>query len=137
MGKDDFTKIPNGLPGVGDRLPVLWTYAVRTGRISPNRFVELTSTNPAKIFGLYPKKGTLLPGSDADIVIWDPDRLLTYGVAYAHHRTDYNLFEGWELTGFPEKVFLRGRAIVDGDRWQGYPGSGQYLYRHQGLVLSP
>lgn len=129
LGREDFTKIPNGLPAVGDRLPVLWTYGVQTGKISANQFVALTSTNPAKIFGLYPRKGSLLPGADADIVIWDTNRRLTYGVKYAHHRTDYNLFEGWELTGFPEKVFLRGQLIVDGDNWLGKPGMGKYLYR--------
>lgn len=129
LGKDDFTKIPNGLPGVGDRLPILWTYGVGAGRISANQFVALTSTNAAKIFGLYPKKGCLVPGADADIVIWDPDRRLTYGVDYAHHRTDYNLFENWELVGFPEKVFLRGNLIVDHERWLGKPGGGKYLHR--------
>lgn len=135
LGKDDFTKIPNGLPAVGDRLPVLWTYGVRAGRITPNQFVALTSTNPAKIFGLYPRKGALVPSADADIVIWDPDRELTYGVAYSHQRTDYNLFEGWELTGFPEKVFLRGQLIVDGDRWLGEAGMGQFLYRQPGAPV--
>ena len=135
LGKDDFTKIPNGLPGVGDRLPVLWTKAVVAGKMSPNQFVALMSTNPAKIFGLYPRKGSLLPGSDADIVIWDPSRKLTYGLAYAHHRTDYNLYEGWELTGFPEKVFLRGNLIVDGSQWYGKPGMGKYLKRDAGAPI--
>jgi dihydropyrimidinase len=135
LGKDDFTKIPNGLPGVGDRLPVLWTKAVVAGKMSPNQFVALMSTNPAKIFGLYPRKGSLLPGSDADIVIWDPNRKLTYGLAYAHHRTDYNLYEGWELTGFPEKVFLRGNLIVDGSQWYGKPGMGKYLKRDAGAPI--
>jgi len=129
LGKDDFSRIPNGLPGVGDRLPVLWTYGVGAGRLTPNQFVALTSTNPARIFGIYPQKGALLPGSDADLVIWDPNRRLTYGVAYAHHRTDYNLFENWELVGFPEQVFLRGRKIVDGDRWLGQAGGGRFLRR--------
>ena len=129
LGKDDFTKIPNGLPGVGDRMPVLWTYGVGQGRISANQFVALMSTNPAKAFGLYPRKGALLPGSDADIVLWDPQRKLTYGVAHAHHRTDYNLFEGWELQGFPAKVFLRGRLIVEGERWLGEAGMGQFVHR--------
>lgn len=129
LGADDFTKIPNGLPAVGDRLPILWTFGVGAGRITPNQFVALTSTNAAKIFGIHPKKGELTAGSDADIVIWDPDRKLTYGVAFAHHRTDYNLWEGVELTGFPEKVFLRGHLIVDGDRWLGKAGMGRYLRR--------
>ena len=129
LGAEDFTKIPNGLPGVGDRMPVLWTTGVGTKRITPNQFVALTCTNPAKIFGLYPRKGTLMPGADADIVIWDPERRLTYGLAYAQHRTDYNLYEGWELVGYPEKVFLRGKLIVDGDHWLGRPGMGNYLYR--------
>lgn len=113
LGRDNFTKIPNGLPGLGDRLPVLWTYGVRSGRITPQQFVALTSSHPAKIFGLYPRKGALMPGSDADIVIWDPHRRCTYGLAWAHHRTDYNLYEDWEMVGFPEKVFLRGHLIVD------------------------
>lgn len=135
LGKDDFTKIPNGLPGIEDRMPVMWTCGVRTGRISPNQFVAYNSTNPAKIFGLYPRKGALLPGSDADIVIWDPDKKKTYGVAQAHQRTDYNLYEGWELTGLPEKVFLRGTLIVDGGEWLGRAGGGKFLKREEGEVL--
>lgn len=135
LGAQDFTKIPNGLPGVGDRLPILWSYGVGQGRLTPNQFVALTATNPAKIFGLYPRKGSLLPGADADLVIWDPDRRLTYGVAHAHHRTDYNLFESWELQGFPERVFLRGQIIVDGDRWLGRPGMGRFLKRSPGAAV--
>lgn len=135
LGASDFTKIPNGLPGVGDRLPVLWTQGVGQGRLTPEQFVALTSTNPARIFGLYPKKGDLLPGSDADLVIWDPDRRLTYGLAHAHHRTDHNLYEGWELQGFPEKVFLRGSLIVDGERWLGKPGQGEFLKRSAGAEV--
>ena len=135
LGKDDFTKIPNGLPGIEDRMPVLWTTGVRAGKITANQFVAYTSTNPAKIFGLYPRKGALLAGSDADLVIWDPDKKVTYGVAHAHQRTDYNLYEGWELTGMPEKVFLRGRMIVDGEMWLGQAGNGQFLKRGQGEVL--
>ena len=135
LGKDDFTKIPNGLPGVGDRLPVLWTYAVRSGKLTPNQFVALTSTNAAKIFGLYPRKGTLTPGSDADIVIWDPERRIRYGLAFAHHRTDYNLYENWELVGFPEKVFLRGSLIVDGDQWLGKAGTGRYIDRDPAMII--
>lgn len=129
LGAEDFTKIPNGVPAVGDRLPLLWTYGVRAGRITPNQFVALNCTNPARIFGLYPRKGTIMPGADADLVIWDGERRLTYGVGVARHRTDYNLYEGWELVGFPEKVFLRGNLIVDGERWLGRRGMGRYLHR--------
>jgi dihydropyrimidinase len=135
LGRDDFTKIPNGLPAVGDRLPILWTYGVRAGKISANQFVALTATNPAKIFGLYPRKGALVPGADADLVIWDPEKRVKYGVAYSHHRTDYNLFEGWEVVGMPEKVFLRGKLIVDGENWLGKAGQGQFLKRGRGEVL--
>jgi dihydropyrimidinase len=127
LGKGDFTKIPNGLPGIEDRLPVLWTEGVVKGRITANQFVAYTSTNPARIFGLYPRKGCLQPGSDADLAIWDPDKKLTYGVAVAHQRTDYNLYEGWELQGFPVKVFLRGECIVDRGKWLGKRGQGQFL----------
>ncbi len=129
LGAGDFTRIPNGLPGVGDRLPVLWTFGVGAGKLTANQFVALNCTNPAKIFGLYPRKGCLLPGADADIVIWDPKREVTYGVAYSHQRTDYNLYEGWKLVGFPEQVFLRGRLIVAGPDWLGAAGSGQFLKR--------
>jgi dihydropyrimidinase len=135
LGKDDFTKIPNGLPGVGDRLPVLWTYGVRSGQITANQFVALTSTNPAKIFGLYPRKGALLPGSDADIVVWDPERQLTYGTAWSQQRTDYSLYEGWELVGFPERVYLRGHLLVERGQWYGHAGMGEYLYRKPSAVV--
>jgi len=135
LGADDFTKIPNGLPGVGDRLPIMWTYGVRAGKMTPNQFVALNATNPAKIFGLYPRKGALLPGSDADIVIWDPEKKVKYGVAHAQHRTDYNLYEGWELVGYPEKVFLRGELIVDNEQWLGKRGMGQFLKRGEGQIL--
>lgn len=129
LGREDFTLIPNGLPGVGDRLPVLWTHGVVGGRMTPNQFVALNCTNPARIFGLYPRKGTLVPGADADIVIWDPASVIDYGVERARHRTDYNLYEGWELNGYPEQVFLRGKLIVDHETWLGAPGQGQFIPR--------
>ena len=135
LGVQDFTKIPNGLPGVQDRMPILWTYGVRAGKLSANQFVALNSTNAARIFGLYPRKGTLETGSDADIVLWDPERRVKYGVGRAHHRTDYNLYEGWELIGYPEKVFLRGQLIVDGDEWRGGRGQGRFLACHEGEIL--
>jgi dihydropyrimidinase len=113
----------------------MWTYGVRAGKMTPNQFVALNATNPAKIFGLYPRKGTLLPGSDADIVIWDPEKRVKYGVEVAQHRTDYNLYEGWELVGYPEKVFLRGQLIVDNGKWLGKRGAGQFLECHEGDVL--
>ncbi len=134
LGSDDFTKIPNGLPGVGDRLPILWTKMVNSGMLSPSQFVALNCTNPAKLFGLYPKKGVLQTGSDADLVIWDPNKELTYGVAVAQHRTDYNLYEGWMLKGYPEKVFLRGKMIVDQGQWLGHAGYGEYQVRKSFIV---
>jgi len=135
LGIENFTKIPNGLPGVGDRMPILWTYGVGAGHLTPNQFVAAMCTNPAKIFGLYPVKGTLLPGSDADIAIWDPEIEISYGVNIAHHRTDYNLYENWLIKGYPEMVFLRGHKIVDSGKWYGKPGFGQYQIRQVGNVL--
>ncbi len=129
LGAENFTLIPNGLPGVGDRLPVLWSCGVGAGRLTANQFVALNCTNPARIFGLYPRKGVLLPGADADIVIWDPNQQLKYGVAHAQHRTDYNLYEGWNLVGYPERVLLRGQVIVEREQWLGRPGLGRYLKR--------
>ncbi len=135
LGAGDFTKIPNGLPGVADRLPVLWTHAVGRGRINPNQFVALNCTNPAKIFGLYPQKGALLPGSDADIVIWDARQKVDYGASVAKQRTDYNLYEGWQLVGFPVKTFLRGHLIVDDGKWAGAAGMGRFLHRKTGEII--
>ena len=130
LGENDFTKIPNGLPGIEDRLPIMWTYGVRTGKLSPNQFVALNCTNPAKIFGLYPQKGTLLPGADADIVLWDPEKHVHYGVNEAHMRTDYNLYEGWELVGMPVEVLLRGELIVKDGQWLGKRGAGKFIHRN-------
>lgn len=129
LGRGDFTKIPNGLPGVGDRLPVFWTEGVGSGRITPNQFVALTSTQPAKAFGMYPQKGSLEVGADADILLWDPKMQVNYGVKVAQHRTDYNLYEGRKLTGFPRAVFLRGEKIVESGEWFGRPGMGKFIKR--------
>ncbi len=127
LGAQDFTKIPNGLPGVGDRMPVMWNAMVSSGKFSMNKFVELTSTNPARIFGMYPRKGNLLPGSDADIVLWDANKKVTYGKNLAQHRTDYNLYEGMELTGYPVQVFSRGELVVSHGAWLGRAGRGQFI----------
>lgn len=135
LGKDDFTKIPNGLPGVGDRMMVMWTKGVVEGRITPNQFVQIMCTNPAKIFGLYPQKGTIQPGSDADLTIWDPNREIDYGIKFSQQRTDYNLYEGWQLKGNIEKVFLRGRLIVDDQIWLGKRGAGRFIKRRDYMVL--
>ncbi len=130
LGESDFTKIPNGLPGIEDRLPIMWTYGVGAGKLSPNQFVAMNCTNPAKIFGLYPRKGTLLPGADADIVLWDPEKHVHYGVNEAHMRTDYNLYEGWELVGMPVEVLLRGEPIVKDGQWLGRRGTGKFIHRN-------
>ena len=108
---------------------VMWDQGVNGQHFSANRFVELTATNPAKIFGMYPRKGTLAVGSDADIVLWDPNEKHTISASTMHMRTDYNLYEGWQVKGKPAKVFLRGKLIVDGERWLGTQGTGQFIKR--------
>lgn len=135
LGKGVFTQVPNGVPGVGDRLPIFWTHAVHSGRISPNQFAALTAANPARIFGLYPQKGCLAVGSDADISIWDPEMRVDYGARLAKHRTDYNLYEGWQLTGYPKQVFLRGECLVRDGEWFGRPGMGRFLRRQSGEII--
>jgi dihydropyrimidinase len=102
---------------------------VRAGRISLNRMVELLATSPAKLFGLYPRKGTIAVGSDADIVVFDPEKKLTITAANQHSKTDYNLYEGTEVTGSPEVVLLRGHVLVEGDELVASPGIGQYVAR--------
>jgi dihydropyrimidinase len=125
----DFQVVPNGGPGIENRLHMLWTFGVSTGRITPNRFVELVSTNIAKLFGLYPRKGTIAPGSDADIVVWDPNKKLTISAATHHTNVNYNLFEGTEVTGAPEVVLVRGQVIVENDELVAQPGAGQFVKR--------
>ena len=125
----EFQKVPNGGPGIENRLHMLHHFGVREGRISLNRFVELTSTNVAKLFGLYPRKGTIAPGSDADIVVWDPERKLTISAQTHHSKINYNLFEGTEVIGAPEVVLVRGQVIVEGDELVARPGAGQFVKR--------
>jgi len=129
LGKDDFSKIPNGGPGLENRLHMIHEFGVRAGRISLNRMVELLSTNPAKLFGLYPRKGTIAVGSDADIVVFDPERKHTISAASHHSKIDYNLYEGTEVTGTPEVVLLRGNVLVEGDELVASPGIGQFVAR--------
>jgi dihydropyrimidinase len=129
MGKDDFTKIPNGGPGVENRVALIYSGGVRTGRISPARWVELVSTAPARLFGLYPRKGIIAVGSDADLVLFDPEGETTVSAATHHMRVDYSLYEGWKLAGAIRKVFARGRLIVDGKDLLARPGSGGFLRR--------
>jgi len=128
-GKDDFSQIPNGAPGIETRMVSLFDIGVMQGRLSLNRFVQLTSTIPAKLFGLFPRKGTIAVGSDADVVLFDPTATQTIRAAELHGNCDYTLLEGRSLRGRVEKVFLRGDLIVDGDRWLGRPGAGRFVPR--------
>jgi dihydropyrimidinase len=130
-GKDDFSQIPNGAPGIETRLVSLYDIGVVQGRLSLNRFVQLTSTTPAKLFGLFPKKGTIAVGSDADIVLFNPHARQTIHAHTLHSQCDYTLLEGRTLQGRVEKVFLRGELIVDGEQWHGRPGMGRFVPRGQ------
>jgi dihydropyrimidinase len=130
IGRDDFTRIPNGAPGIEERLVALYQGVVQ-GRFGISRFVELAATAPAKIFGLYPEKGTIAIGSDADLVIWDPRARYTLRQDRLHHKVDYTLYEGMEVQGRPDTVLLRGELIVEGGRFVGNPGSGQFVRRHR------
>lgn len=123
----DFTKIPNGLPGVETRLPLLFSEGVMKGRIDINQFVALTATNPAKIYGLYPRKGTIAVGSDADLVIWDHERRFKLTNADLHHNCDYTPYEGQEVTGWPSHVISRGEVIVEAGKSNAPKGRGQFL----------
>ncbi len=129
LGKDDFTKIPNGGPGIENRLQLIHHHGVNLGRISLNRFVELVATTPAKLFGLYPRKGTLAAGSDADIVVWDPNAEHTITAKTHHMRVDYSMFEGFTVKGNAKQVISRGEVLVDNGQWHGRPGRGQFLKR--------
>src|ERR1700723_1938865 len=129
LGRGDFTKIPNGGPGIEHRMSLIYSGGVAQGRFSVNRFVELVSTTPAKLFGLYPRKGTIAVGSDADLVIFDPLRKHTISAKNHHMRVDYSMFEGIEVTGMPDVVLSRGRVVVEGAKFLGRPGAGDFLKR--------
>jgi dihydropyrimidinase len=129
LGRDDFTKIPNGGPGLEDRLKMIHHFGVGGGRISLNRMVDLLATQPAKLFGLYPRKGTVAVGADADLVIFDPERRETISAASHHSRCDYNMYEGTEVVGAPELVLLRGSVLVEDGELVASPGIGRFVRR--------
>ncbi len=129
LGKDDFTKIPNGGPGIEHRLSLVYTGGVHGKRFSANRFVQLVSTAPAKLFGLYPRKGTVAVGADADLVVFDPNEEQVISAKTHHMRVDYSMFEGIRIKGVPKTVLSRGRVIVEGGKFVGRPGAGQFVRR--------
>jgi dihydropyrimidinase len=128
-GLGNFAKIPNGTGGLEDRMPVLWTKGVNTGRLTPNEFVAVTSTNIAKILGLYPKKGAVLVGADADLVVWDPKRKKTLSAKAQQSGIDYNVFEGIEVTGLPRFTLTRGKLVVREAEVMTEQGHGQFVAR--------
>ena len=129
LGRDDFSKIPNGGPGLENRLHMIHHFGVREGRIGLNRMVELLCTNPAKLFGLYPRKGTIAVGSDADLVVFDPEKRHTITASNQQSKTDYNLYEGTEVVGDVETVLLRGHLLVEGGEVVAKAGVGQFVPR--------
>src|SRR6201996_5531150 len=129
LGKDDFTKIPNGGPGVENRMQLLFHFGVNAGKISLQRFVEITSAAPARIFGMYPKKGTIAVGSDADIVLWDPNAEHLISAATHNMRCDFSMFEGWKVKGNARQVYSRGELVADTGRYVAATGRGEYLRR--------
>ena len=128
LGVGDFSKIPNGIPGVEHRLDLIFQ-GVERGEISLARWVDVTSTTPARMFGLFPKKGVLAPGSDADIVLYDPDATHTFSAATHHMNVDYSAYEGLEVRGQVKTVLARGVVVIEGNQFVGRPGSGQFLQR--------
>jgi dihydropyrimidinase len=128
MGKDSFADIPNGLPSVEDRVTLIFQ-RVRSGQLSPNRWVELIATNPAKMFGLYPRKGTIAPGFDADIVVFDPNRERVISSESHHMNVDYSCYEGMQVWGLPEVVMQRGNVLVRDGEWFGKEGQGRFVPR--------
>jgi dihydropyrimidinase len=130
LGKDDFTKIPNGGPGIENRLQLIHHHGVNAGKLTLNRFVEITSTAPARIFGMYPKKGTIAAGSDADIVLWDPNAEHTISAATHNMRVDYSMFEGFRVRGNARQVYSHGELIVENGKYLGKTGRGNYLRRN-------
>ncbi len=132
LGRGDFSRIPNGGPGVENRMSLIFHHGVNAGRFDVNRFVEVTSTGPARIFGMFPRKGTIAVGSDADVVIFDPEREVTISRhdPHTHHmNVDYSAYEGFRVRGYPETVLSRGRVVIDQGEYVGRPGDGRFVKR--------
>jgi dihydropyrimidinase len=132
-----FSDIPNGVPGLGSRLPIVFSEGVAKGRIDACEFVRLTASNPARLFGLYPRKGTIAPGSDADLVVWDAARQVTISNALLQHVIDYTPYEGLEVTGWPVVTVRRGEIVMREGKVQAEPGSGQFLARAPYEMIKP
>jgi dihydropyrimidinase len=128
-GLEDFRKIPNGTNGVEDRMGVLWHHGVRTGRLTPSEFVAVTSTNAAKIFNIFPKKGVIAPGADADVVVWDPAKSRTISSKTHHQNIDFNIYEGMTVLGNAATTLSRGRVLWENDKLQTEKGWGKYVNR--------
>ena len=126
-GLNDFTKIPNGVNGLEDRMSVIWEKGVTSGKMSPERFVAVTSTVAAKIFNFFPSKGVIAPGSDADVIVWNPDKTRTISAKTHHHAVDFNIFEGMTVHGIAEYVLTNGRVAVDDGELKVSQGSGRYI----------
>ena len=135
LGEGDFTKIPNGIPGVEERMRLIYDGAVSDGRMSLERFVEVCSATPAKMFGMYPKKGTIAVGSDADIVVWNPDVETVMSVDVNHMDVDYSAYEGKTVQGKIELVMSRGRVLIEDDTYHGSPGDGDFIVRDTNQYL--
>ena len=129
MGRDDFTRIPNGTGGIEDRMSVLWHHGVGTGRLTPNEFVRITSTNAAQIFNLYPRKGAVQVGSDADLVLWDPQASRTISVKTHHQNVDFNIYEGMQVTGLAQHTISQGKLVWTGGDLRTVRGVGRYIER--------
>ena len=129
MGKDDFSKIPNGHPAIENRMELLFSEGVNKGKITLNKYVEVACTNPAKIFGMFPRKGTIAIGSDADIVIFDPKEKHTISARTHHMNVDYSGYEGWELTGKVKTVLLRGKVAIENNHCHIDKGFGKFIKR--------
>ena len=129
MGKDDFSMIPNGMPAVETRVPLIYHFGVNAGRFSINRFVELVSTEPARLFGLLPRKGTIVVGADADLLLWDPKKRFKLSQKNLHMNVDYSPYEDVTVEGYPVKVLQRGKVIVEDNQFVGKDGAGQFLKR--------
>ncbi len=127
MGRDDFTKIPNGINGLQDRMGVIWERGVASGVMTKERFVEVTSTTAAKIFNIYPQKGVIAPGSDADIVVWNPDKIRIISAKTHEHAVDFNIFEGMKVHGIAEYVLTNGRIVVDDGQLKVVRGAGRFI----------